>query len=232
MRARARTAICAGLTGLTMTATACSFMSLDGFSEPEGPADAAEGNEDSSSGTSGDSGDAGDASPTSDGEPPVCALASATSATFRVAETSGSGEFWLHPTRALSIDGNTANSAPPSRTLVVRDAWLAVPATARVVGIEVSIVRRGSPDGDLADEMVSLVTAGGVSQSRASPAPWMNVLAPQTYGAPDDTWGLTVLGADVTKAEFGVAMAVKRVSGTSNANAYVDGVTMTVHYCE
>jgi hypothetical protein len=109
---------------------------------------------------------------------------------------------------------------------------LEIPNEAQIQGIEV-IVRRAAdfPD-SAADDGIHLIKAGSVGGlDRSRPEKWAaGAFQEVTYGGPTDLWGENWTVADLIAPEFGVAMSVKYTQSAGNARAYVDLVTVRVHY--
>lgn len=105
----------------------------------------------------------------------------------------------------------------------------AIPNGAQVLGITVEIER--SATANASDAAVTLMGLHGRPQNKAAGA-WPAVAAVETYGGPDDTWGVEGLLTDQLKdANFGVLLVVKRTSEASPINtAAVDFVRVTVTY--
>jgi hypothetical protein len=119
----------------------------------------------------------------------------------------GTKSYWL---KCLSYLGFTA----------------AVPAAARIVGVEVLI------EGGLTkieDSQVYLCYKGKrIGTDRAHNVEWNSIESSFLHGGSFDTWGLALTPAIVKDTTFGVHIALKGDGSTM----YIDGVTMQITYID
>jgi hypothetical protein len=106
----------------------------------------------------------------------------------------------------------TPSSERYTNYLVARNFGLSIPASAVINGIIVKIERHKlySFTTTTYDKRVSLRLADGSigSENKASATEYPGSSdGIATYGANNDTWGLTLTGADVNDADFGVALS-------------------------
>ena len=146
-----------------------------------------------------------------------------------VSDRSFGNAVWTTPGSAEASDDVYAQVAPagsPTQYLRATDFGFAIPATAVVHGIAVSIERH-SLSGAVADSRVRIVEGGFVgSAERALPGNWPTTDVIATYGGPSDLWGQTWTGAAIDDPAFGTVLSV---DGNVDL-ALVDQVTITVTF--
>lgn len=85
-----------------------------------------------------------------------------------------------------------------------------VPDAAIIAGIKVSATIQHTGAAVVTDKMVKLYSGGAfVGESKAGATPWPSGVEVREYGAADDDWGLSLTGADVKDANFGVGIQVQ-----------------------
>lgn len=143
---------------------------------------------------------------------------------------------WANADNITLNDGSSATAA--SITLGTSTVYLvglafdfsAIPDTDVIDGIEVTI-DRGSTGDRCRDVVIRLYQDGApVGTNKADTGvQWPASLTEKTYGSAVDTWGLSLTGADVKDAGFGIAIQCeKNVSGVGGASC--DYVSITLHY--
>lgn len=148
--------------------------------------------------------------------------------------TSGLGTVaWSNAANARHSDGLVAaalmNQASVSRRLVAKGYGVALDPGTRIRGVTVVLRRRADFPNEVADEGVWLVRDGApVGTPKSVGGLWPSTMANITYGGPAETWGSSWTLADVTSAEFGVAVAARGVDA-SQTEAQVDHVQLTLH---
>lgn len=102
----------------------------------------------------------------------------------------------------------------------------AIPATARIVGIEVAI--EGKPDGIDGGEMYLCYQGKRIGTDRAHNVEWNSVESTYTFGGSWDVWGLNLTPAMVKSTTFGVHISLEG-DGTTIS---VDGVSMNITFID
>lgn len=117
--------------------------------------------------------------------------------------------------------------------LLVAGFGFTLPESARVQGVRAEILRSAQAPlaTDLRDNDVRLAFGTERSPDRTSSATWPKVFQSAGYGSGTDTWGAALSPAIVNGAGFGVAIKVES-QGLDIARAKVDGVDLTVFYCD
>ena len=123
------------------------------------------------------------------------------------ATCTGKKSYWL---KCLSYLGFTA----------------AVPATARIVGVEVAIEGKLN---NVEDNEIYLCYQGKrVGTNRAHNVEWNSVESTYIHGGSYDTWGLALTPVIVKSTSFGVHISCKGDGST----VYIDGVTVQITYLD
>ncbi len=105
-----------------------------------------------------------------------------------------------------------------------------IPIGATIDGITVSLTRR-SATGEIQDQVLSLVTTGATTTSKADTSIfWPTSYTAKSYGNSTDTWGRTWTPAEINSSAFGFILSTHNTSLTNGRYSYLDGVTMTVNY--
>ncbi|MDO8576438.1 MAG: HYR domain-containing protein [bacterium] len=154
--------------------------------------------------------------------------------------TTGTG--WSASTiaRALVVDGSETkltNALPANGTsmlLVLTGFNFNIPVGATITGVAVSVTRRStSSSGEFVrDATIELVGTFGTSSSLASADAWPATHAAVSYGGSTTLWGAALTPADISAANFGLAIAAQNTDPDAAHNAHVDGATVTVYYTE
>ncbi|NUY80791.1 immunoglobulin domain-containing protein [Flavobacterium sp. MAH-1] len=149
--------------------------------------------------------------------------------------TQGANVNWANTNEILVLD-NTAstvnlNSGQSSRYLTGSGYGFAIPGTATINGILVTI-RRGSSSNNGAninDVNVRLMKAGTLQGNNlAVPATdWNNSWTNVNYGGTTNLWGSTWTPAEINNAGFGVGIMV---DSDATRTGYVDSMRITVYY--
>ncbi len=140
---------------------------------------------------------------------------------------------WLNPNNALVVDGSGAttsltNATGDSARLKVTQFGFALPPTAQVRGVTVTITRRAN--GGIEDGVVRLVGAPLPGIDKSSGASWPAAFTGKDYGGANDLWGLTITPSLVNNADFGVSVAAS-LDGLDGTIAEIDGITISISYC-
>jgi hypothetical protein len=131
----------------------------------------------------------------------------------------------------ISLLGNTETDY-----LKATGFGFAIPASATICGISVSIKKRATSILSLlysvSDEAVRLVIGGTImGNNKASASPWPGTAAFSSYGGTADTWGSTLTPAQVNSSNFGVAISADCTGVlTAISTAEIDYITMQVSY--
>ncbi len=105
----------------------------------------------------------------------------------------------------------------------------AIPATAIVRGITVSVIRKSNISGHTQDSSVYLLKAGAQAGSNHQiGGTWGTSNTTKTYGGASDLWGTSWTAADVNNAGFGVKFTAK--TDATGTTASVDYISVTVTY--
>jgi trimeric autotransporter adhesin len=173
---------------------------------------------------------------------PAVAAASASSgpldAGTGTTPATGAGTAWANPGNITSVGSPyatcTLGGNGTSRTLSAGNYGFAIPASATIEGITVSINRTGTGNGSngIYDTQVQLLKAGAVvSTNKAKSATrWPGTLTPAVYGSSSDLWGTTWDPEDFSASNFGVVLAVENGSNSQPRTATVDTIRVTVTY--
>lgn len=159
-------------------------------------------------------------------------------------------EVWANPNNAKTADSTFASSSMSCEpgvddftdSLQLTNFGFAIPATATVVGVQVSITRRGITafsQTHVQDSSIQLIKTGSTAgDNKASVGVnWTNGTAEAvSYGGASDTWSVSLTPADVNAANFGVS--IEALGTTTNVNggnpvtisANVDVATVTIYY--
>lgn len=140
----------------------------------------------------------------------------------------------------LSADLTSALAASPasahiSKYLKLTGFEFSIPTDATIVGIEVSVTRRGnSLSADFIKDNSIILTGGtGNSADKAFAIPWSasaSVYTTQTYGNATDMWATTWTPSQINNVAFGLEISVQNIDTESAHGAHVDGATITVYY--
>jgi len=143
---------------------------------------------------------------------------------------------WTSPTNVYASDSQYATTSiaksASSANEDVTGYGLALPATAVIKGISVSIVRKASSSGNLRDLTVSLLKAGSpVGNNEAvTGTTYGTSNGTAAYGSTSDLWGTTWTASDIDNAGFGVRFAVHNNSSTTSYTASLDYISVTIQY--
>lgn len=149
----------------------------------------------------------------------------------------GSTKSWYDPGLARCDDDasyattDLLNNGQISSYIIFENFGLSVPQEATVEGIEVVVIRRSHQAARLADRSVRLIRNGRmVGQDQRSSEPWDKNWEAAYYGGEDHTWGTAWAPTLVNSPNFGVAISVEQLGGSSRAE--IDEVLVTVYYTE
>lgn len=149
----------------------------------------------------------------------------------------GSTNTWYEPGLARCDDDasfattDLLNNGQISSYIIFENFGLSVPQEATVEGIEVVVIRRSHQAARLSDRSVRLIRNGRlVGQDQRSSEPWEENWEAVYYGGEDQTWGSAWVPTLVNSSQFGVAISVEQLGGSSRAE--IDEVLITVYYSE
>ena len=122
---------------------------------------------------------------------------------------------WTNPTNVYVDDVLYAtavlSSGQGTRYIRATNYGFAIPGTATITGILVSVMRQSSSDSggkSIIDTSVSLVKNNIITgNNNASPIAWPVTMTAQNYGGAGNLWGTTWTPAEINNANFGVAFA-------------------------
>ena len=145
---------------------------------------------------------------------------------------------WTNTGNITADDANyaTANlgTNATSEYLQATGYGFAIPLTATINGIQVSIMRQSSANtggNSINDVDLNLLKAGAIAGTdRASGTDWPTTMGAANYGGTADLWGTTWTPAEINAANFGVSLSAQNQSGFSNRTASVDYIQVTVTY--
>jgi hypothetical protein len=159
---------------------------------------------------------------------------------------------WASPQNARQLDMQPTSptdfgSLAISEQLTVSGWGLRVPTVARVVGLTVTVFRRGSrislPINSAQDLSMTLLQGNRpVGANRALPGEWGGSMggnpgmpAPfvgAVYGGPTDTWAAGLSAAGVNSADFGVGYSIRGTDFGGFGSPEVDAISLRVDWCE
>ena len=118
-----------------------------------------------------------------------------------------------------------------SRFLESSQFGFAIPGTATIVGIEVSILRNSPGVNIIKDTVVQLLRNGVTASSNyMASVYWPLAYTTQVYGGPTDLWGLAWTPGAINNPATAVDLKIYNQSASSQSGINVDHVTMTVYY--
>ncbi len=140
---------------------------------------------------------------------------------------------WTSSNNVFSSDSvyatNAVGSNSTGATLTTSGFGFAIPASAIIRGITVTLIRKASVSGTLQDANMYLTKAGAQTGSnRAIAGTWGTSNTTKTYGNSADLWGAAWTAADVNNAGFGVKFAAK--AGGTAATASADYISIAITY--
>ncbi len=147
------------------------------------------------------------------------------------------GTSWTTPTNVYTSNNAYATysvgTGANSNYLDVTSFGFAIPATALIRGISVSIEKKASATSALKDDDVYIKKSGCTDPCGTDHANTSNYYttsdAATTYGSTSDQWGKTWTAADINSSSFGVHYRIHNFSGAA-ATASIDQITITVTY--
>ncbi len=140
---------------------------------------------------------------------------------------------WTSSNNVFSSDSvyatNVVNSNSTGATLTTSGFGFAIPASAIIRGITVTLIRKASSAGTLQDKNMYLTKAGAqTGTNHAIAGTWGTSNTTKTYGDNADLWGAAWTPADINNAGFGVKFAAK--AGGSSATASADYISIAITY--
>ncbi len=153
----------------------------------------------------------------------------------------GAAIAWNNPGRITADDVlyATATMSPGQVTRVLNgyNYGFAIPLTATINGITVTVMRQSDANGggnSINDLSVRLVKGGtAVGTNMATGADWPTTMTAVNYGGATNLWGTTWTPAEINAAGaggFGVAFSAETQATASNRTASVDYIRVTIHY--
>jgi hypothetical protein len=147
------------------------------------------------------------------------------------------GRVWSNIDRAMAVDGAAATVAltlgKRTDTLVFEGFGFSIPATAKVTGVEFSVVRKGADGRSTSTKDViaqPFPSLGG--RNEPSPNNWGTSYNTAVYGGPSETFGVSLSPTIVNSNEFALAFAAEFNGPNSDDTLSVDGAAARVFYCE
>ena len=148
---------------------------------------------------------------------------------------------WLNPNNIFADDGvfaDIVNDGVTNASEYIKGTnyGFTVPSGSTINGIEVTIKRRRTnpSGGPVVNDALLYLIKGGTIQTgwtnKASGTNWPIINAAVTYGGPADMWGGTLSASDVNASNFGVALAIDLLDGSTTVQASLDSMTITVYY--
>jgi hypothetical protein len=163
-----------------------------------------------------------------------------TAATTGTNSLGANPQAWINPSYALGAnDGQYASMVPTSHpgVLTLTGYGFAVPTSATITGIIVSVFRYAAASGVCTTQLVQLVKAGSaVGLNMAETNAWGGGASTAGYGGLTSLWGTTWTPAQINNTGFGVA--IQAAGGVydpgsnefQDIDAQVDAVTIAVYY--
>lgn len=245
---------------LTTVAALCALLplaaclittDLDDLSGGDAALNADSGGVDSSTKVEGDGSVGGDSAvsdaPTVDAPadapldvPASCTVQTTAARSAGAVTASGGGQTWVSASSAAVADGASATvalstSTDESQFLVASNFGFAIPATAQIRGITVTVRAKGTAadPSEVRDESLRLAPNGVPAGTDKANADYTSTLVTRSYGGPTDVWALSgvLTPAVVNGAGFGAWLSVK-FHDTGTASADVDAITIAVTTCE
>lgn len=129
----------------------------------------------------------------------------------------------------------------PSRLLMASNFGFAIPNSATVTGVSVTLSHSAGASNAIADQFVSLTKDGGNSfgTNFASGTSWGTSLTTASYGSATSLWGLTLAPADVNSNNFGFVISCVGLKSANFTQAQVandpgnfpdSSIRVTVYY--
>lgn len=130
--------------------------------------------------------------------------------------------------RAIDVQGGRN-----SQLLIASNFGFAIPAGATINGIEVQIERKSAQasTGVVVDETISLTLDGAAptGDNKATAEQWAAADRTDSYGSPEDVWGIGPSPEQVNDSNFGVIVKAQN-TGDADDSAYVDHIKVTITY--
>ena len=154
-----------------------------------------------------------------------------------VPRAGATGVAWDAPAKALTVDGQYANSivtdGEQTSLLRVTGYGFNLPASVTIKGVVVQLKRRG--DNKVVDGNIEL-WLDGVPGDRPKfvASGWPTNIGTHHYGQEVDTWGSNLTPELVGRPGFGTEIWAKRRedAGTGPVAAEVESLLMTIWYCD
>src|SRR3954468_4742354 len=151
--------------------------------------------------------------------------------------TAAAGTSWTSPTSVFTSNNAYATysvaAGGTTNSLTATGFGFAIPSTAIIRGISVSIERHTSVSSTLKDYDVYIKKASCTDpcgSDRSSSSYYSTSDTVSSYGSTSDLWGKTWTAADINSSSFGLYYRIHNYSGSSSATASIDQITLTVTY--
>lgn len=150
----------------------------------------------------------------------------------------GGGSSWTNPGNITADDGSIASSIVgeiPTALLLASNFGFALPPNATVLGYEVRVqVRENPSDGGQARfRTLRLYENGGaVGDNKDANTSLTTSYVDYDFGGSEDTFSISLSGAQVNASGFGVVMDFEDDSGGIVQRVEVDAVWMNVHFLD
>lgn len=139
---------------------------------------------------------------------------------------------WTNVGNACAEDAAVASESGVSQYIQAVGLGFSLPGNAVIVGIQADVKKQATSGQLVVDNSVKLYVNGVVSgtEHKQNLVDWVDTaLTYYTYGGSSDTWGLTLTGADINNANFGLAFACNKDAGGVNTGN-VDAIRFTIFY--
>jgi len=147
------------------------------------------------------------------------------------------GTSWTSPTNVFTSNNAYATysvaTSATTNALTATSYGFAIPSTAIVRGITVSIERKSSASSTLKDSDVYIKKASCTDPcgtNHAGSSFYSTGDSVTTFGSSSDLWGKTWTAADINSSSFGLYYRIKNFSTTTSATASIDQIAITVTY--
>lgn len=135
---------------------------------------------------------------------------------------------WTNPNNIKVSDfsfasGNTSNGGQNTAELYSSNYGFSIPTNATIDGIEVHVIKQGSPTLDFTAKLTKTANTP-IGSDRSSASLWDFVLNLTKYGGPTDLWGTTWTPAEINSSGFGFAFAAYNQHGGGNADVQYERI--------
>jgi hypothetical protein len=150
---------------------------------------------------------------------------------------------WYYETRTTTCNGDatkdhsantTPNNGKVSNYLKCTNFGFSIPSDANVTGVEVRIQRKtgGTTKYCIKDNLLKLHYGTSVMgyNKAITTSYWSYNYASVTYGSSTDGWGVSLTPSIINNSTFGVQFQVKNLHSSVEPSAFVDCISIRVHY--